>query len=85
MAQKTLELLMKAEIKKETNAPDFAITDREKEVLKLMVDGKNYKEIGNDLFISKNTVKKHTANIYEKLHVSSKAAAIKMVHFYKLL
>jgi len=85
IAQKTLELLAKSEIKGETMAPDFALSKREKEVLRLMVDGKNYKEIGIELFISKNTVKKHLVNIYEKLHVTSKAKAIQLVYRYNIV
>jgi len=63
----------------------FEVSNREIEVLQLLVDGYNYKDIGEKLFISYNTVKKHVANIYEKLHVTSKAHAIKMSHYFGLL
>ncbi len=61
------------------------VSAREIEVLQLLVDGYNYKDIGDKLFISYNTVKKHVANIYEKLHVTSKAQAIKVSHYFNLL
>ena len=85
MAQKTFDLLRQSELETKSLHDSFELSDREKQVLQLMVDGKDYKEIALALFISKNTVKKHIANIYSKLHVSSKAQAIKMVHFHKLL
>jgi len=51
---------------------------RELEILNRIVDGLNYQQIGERLFISPHTVRKHIANIYEKLHVSNKASAIKI-------
>ena len=59
------------------------LSDREIEILKLMVDGLDYKKIAEKLFISPHTVRTHTSKIYEKLHVNSKAEAIKMAHKYK--
>ena len=85
MAAKTFELLKMSKIERASDKDSFHLTEREKEVLQQIVDGKGYKEIAASLFISSNTVKKHIAKIYNKLHVSSKAQAIKMVHFHKLL
>ena len=45
----------------------FELTDRETEILKLLVKGLSYKEIGQELSISPNTAKKHVINIYQKL------------------
>jgi DNA-binding NarL/FixJ family response regulator len=56
------------------------LSDREMEILKEMVGGKNYKAIGEKLFISPLTVRKHAAHIYEKLHVNSRAQAINIAH-----
>lgn len=56
------------------------LTDRETEILKLMVEGKDYKQIAEELFISPFTVRTHTSKIYEKLHVNSKAQAINMAN-----
>ncbi len=58
----------------------FQLSIREKEILELLVNGLEYKEIGSRLFISANTVKKHCINIYQKLHVNSKAQAIKIAY-----
>lgn len=90
IAQKALLLINKSQMNKSTqdengsNAP-FDVSSREIEVLQLLVDGHNYKDIGDKLFISYNTVKKHVSNIYEKLHVTSKAQAIKVSHYFGLL
>jgi DNA-binding NarL/FixJ family response regulator len=63
----------------------FDLTDREKEILKLLVQGLTYKEIGNQLDISANTAKKHVMNIYGKLHVNSRAQAMNMAYDKGLL
>ena len=52
------------------------LTNREKEVLKCLCDGKSYKKISEELFIDINTVKFHIRNIYHKLEVNSKGEAI---------
>ncbi|MBK9402477.1 MAG: response regulator transcription factor [Bacteroidetes bacterium] len=56
------------------------LSDRELEVLRLLVQGHDYKIIADKLFLSAHTVRKHIANIYSKLQVSSKAQAINLVH-----
>lgn len=53
------------------------LTDREKKVLELIVDGFLYKEIASNLSVSMDTVKKHASNIYEKMHVRTRSQAIK--------
>jgi DNA-binding NarL/FixJ family response regulator len=52
------------------------LSDREMEVLNHLVKGNSYKMIANACFISVDTVKFHIKNIYEKLHVNSKAEAV---------
>jgi DNA-binding NarL/FixJ family response regulator len=59
---------------------DSGLSDREMEILKEMVSGKNYKAIGEKLYISPLTVRKHAAHIYEKLHVSNRTQAINIAH-----
>ncbi|MCK9210371.1 MAG: response regulator transcription factor [Ignavibacteriaceae bacterium] len=55
---------------------DEKLTEREKEVLSLIVQGRTNDEISEKLFISLITVRNHIAHIYEKLHVHSKAQAV---------
>jgi DNA-binding NarL/FixJ family response regulator len=82
IARKTMELLRQAPapVATEKTGTESVLTDREMEILKEMVTGKNYKAIGEKLFISPLTVRKHTANIYEKLHVNSRAQIINLAH-----
>ncbi|PKN42689.1 MAG: DNA-binding response regulator [Deltaproteobacteria bacterium HGW-Deltaproteobacteria-18] len=49
------------------------LTPREKEVVRLIIDGKKSKEIADTLFISVKTVNKHRSNILEKLGMSNLA------------
>ena len=51
------------------------LTDRELDVLRLVVKGLPNREIASELFISQNTVKNHVRNILDKLRVRSKAEA----------
>ena len=63
-----------------TSATNTDLSERELEVLQLLVKGYDYKIIAEKLFLSSHTVRKHIANIYAKLHVTSKAQAINLVH-----
>ena len=56
--------------------PSPRLTDRELEVLKLVAQGLNNREIAKRLFISENTVKNHVRNILEKLHLHSRMEAV---------
>ena len=58
-----------------TESPDILST-REKEILEFLSKGLMYKEIASQLFLSPETVRKHVYNIYEKLHVNNRVAAI---------
>ena len=52
------------------------LSKRELDVLDLLVKGKSYKAISNDLKISPETTKSHLKNLYAKLNVSSRFEAI---------
>jgi DNA-binding NarL/FixJ family response regulator len=84
IARKALQLMSKATLQHEPeielNALPEMITEREEEILKLMVRGWDSKRISNELNISVLTVRKHTANIYTKLHVQSKAEVMHLAH-----
>ncbi len=53
------------------------LTSREREVLKLIAEGKSSKEIGDLLFISVRTVERHRANIMERLNLKKTADLVK--------
>ncbi|MEJ1238396.1 response regulator transcription factor [Chryseolinea sp. T2] len=55
---------------------DYHLSQREKEVLALLVEGHSYKMIGSKLNITYDTVRAHMKKIYEKLHVASMTEAV---------
>lgn len=55
--------------------PEDELTDREREVLRLVADGATNREIGSQLYISENTVSFHMKNILAKLHLKNRAQA----------
>lgn len=56
------------------------LTRREKEILICISKGKTNHEIAQDLCITEHTVKKHTSNIFEKLHLRDRTHAALYVH-----
>jgi DNA-binding NarL/FixJ family response regulator len=83
IARKALSLLSRSQLDGESAAENKGdihqtLSERECDVLKLVVEGKDYKAIAEKLFLSTHTIRKHIANIYEKLHVSSKAQVINL-------
>ncbi len=65
--------------------PSPRLTERELEVLKLVAQGLNNREIAKRLFISENTVKNHVRNILEKLQLHSRMEAVMYAVREKLL
>jgi two-component system NarL family response regulator len=65
--------------------PAPKLTDRELQVLKLVARGLNNRDIGQQLFISENTVKNHVRNILEKLQLHSRMEAVVYAVREKLL
>ncbi|MES2848533.1 MAG: response regulator transcription factor [Bacteroidota bacterium] len=55
---------------------DYNLSDREKQVLQLLVEGYSYKMIAGEMYIAIDTVRSHIKKIYEKLHVNSKSEAV---------
>lgn len=54
------------------------ISKRELEVLQLMAQGLSNQEIASQLFVSLNTIKTHSAQIFEKMEVKRRTQAIEM-------
>jgi DNA-binding NarL/FixJ family response regulator len=57
-------------------ATDYDLTERERVILKLLVDGHTKKQIAEELFLSFHTIDTHLRNIYTKLHVHKRSAAV---------
>ncbi|MEJ7682998.1 MAG: response regulator [Segetibacter sp.] len=60
----------------EQNCKLYNLTNRETEIVKLMIEGTKYKQIAKTLFISDRTVTTHIQNIFEKIGVSNKVEMI---------
>lgn len=58
------------------SSTDYNLSEREKQVLQLLVNGYSYKMIAAEMFIAIDTVRSHIKKIYEKLHVNSKSEAV---------
>jgi len=79
IARKALQLLTVSNLKHSANAgTETLLSDRELEILKCQVNGMDYRQTASALFISPNTVRNHISKIYDKLHISSKAQAVKL-------
>jgi DNA-binding NarL/FixJ family response regulator len=80
IARKALDLLMAKSPKSATAdgtiKAETTLTEREIAVLECLVNGMDHKSISQKLDISPATVRTHLANIYKKLHVSSKTQAV---------
>lgn len=74
----SLEKMPKSVIGENQNEVDNTISIREKEILKCCMEGKEYVQIAEQLFLSKHTVRQHMKNIYKKLHVNSKIEALQI-------
>tara|TARA_R110000850_G_scaffold273961_2_gene410992 strand:+ start:738 stop:1013 length:276 start_codon:yes stop_codon:yes gene_type:complete len=57
------------DFKSDHTTGNLKLSEREIEVVKLIVGGKTSNEIGNSLFISEATVKTHRKNIFKKLKI----------------
>jgi DNA-binding NarL/FixJ family response regulator len=84
IARKALEMLSRADLQKEETPQvdelEELLSAREKCILHHTIQGLDAKRIGDLEGISVLTVRKHIANIYEKLHVNSKAQVMNLAH-----
>ena len=85
MAIKLLDEFKQMSRSDRQQVPTPRLTDRELEVLKLVAQGLNNREIAKQLFISENTVKNHVRNILEKLQLHSRMEAVMYAVREKLL
>jgi NarL family two-component system response regulator LiaR len=65
--------------------PGFDLTEREREVLSLLVKGMSNNDIADRLVVSRSTVKFHVSSILSKLNVSSRTEAVALALNHKLV
>ncbi|AET66097.1 ATP-dependent transcriptional regulator [Desulfosporosinus orientis DSM 765] len=61
------------------------LTNREKEILELMIKGKTNREIASELFIAEVTVRKNITAVYRKLEVTGRASAVRKAIELKII
>jgi len=61
------------------------LTDREREVLALMVEGLNNTQIAEKLTVSPSTIKSHVSSILSKLGVTTRTEAVTLAFRHKLV
>lgn len=76
IVEKTVEVPNQSFVFNEQEAARLGISKRELEVLELMSQGLSNQEIADRMFVSLNTVKTHASNLFVKLDVKRRTAAI---------
>ncbi|MEQ9297167.1 MAG: response regulator transcription factor [Cyclobacteriaceae bacterium] len=64
-------------LQREQKIAEYGLSEKELQVIEQLVEGKNYSEIAELMFISPHTVKTHIKNIYRKMHVHTRASVVK--------
>lgn len=82
IATRVLQMFRK---QSQQSAASFNLSPRELDILTGLTDGKSYRIIAAERFLSTETVRSHVKNIYEKMHVHSKAEAVAKAFREKLI
>lgn len=80
IARKLMGMVSKPEVKQANDSEivPFDLSPAELRILEQVIVGKSNKEIAESVFLSPWTVKTHIKNIYKKMHVNSRAAAVRL-------
>ena len=83
--EKEIEVQKSTFVLNETEIENLGLSKREVEVLGKMAEGLSNQEIADSLFVSLNTVKTHTSNLFEKLDVKRRTQAIEKARKLQLI
>jgi DNA-binding CsgD family transcriptional regulator len=64
-------------------ASEFNLTNRETEILELLLKGKSIKEISQDIYISESTVQKHIYSVYKKLKIKNRMQLLNIAQRFR--
>lgn len=78
IARRIFEMMRSQKKVAKTDEVPFDLTASELKILEHVIDGKTNKEIAEAVILSPWTVKTHIKNIYKKMHVNSRAAAVRL-------
>ena len=73
--QEKKKIMLPEKLKKQ-----YSLTDREIEIIELLLDGKSSQQIADKLFISRHTVDTHRRNIIEKMGIRNSAGLLSLLH-----
>jgi two-component system, NarL family, nitrate/nitrite response regulator NarL len=65
-----------AQVRQSAQSTAPSLSDREREILRMIADGKSVPEMAGELFLAQTTIKTHIRRLYEKLEVSDRGAAV---------
>ena len=85
LSPEAIRVLLQDEADTVEKIPDYKLTPREQEVLILLVEGLNNRQIAECLYVSRATSKAHVSHILGKLDVSNRAEAITLALRHKLV
>jgi NarL family two-component system response regulator LiaR len=78
LAPEAAQALIKLAVQPRAPIPNYNLTDRERTVLRLMVDGLSNQEIADQIFVSRSTVKVYVSTILSKLGVQNRIEAVRL-------
>jgi NarL family two-component system response regulator LiaR len=85
LAPEATQALIHAATHRDVLTPGSDLTERERDVLNLMVKGLDNNQIAEALIVSRSTVKFHVSNILSKLHATSRTEAVAIALQHKLI
>jgi NarL family two-component system response regulator LiaR len=85
LAPEAAQVLIDATTHPQSREPGHDLTSREREVLALLVDGLNNRQIAERLVVSRSTVKFHVSSILSKLGVASRTEAVALAVKHQLV
>ena len=78
IARRVFEIMRSQKDRPQSEEVPFDLTPAELKILEQVIEGKTNNEIAEAVFLSPWTVKTHIKNIYKKMHVNSRAAAVRL-------